>query len=285
MINPEVLMDSFYNQRAANWARETVMKMDDGEAQEFVTHVTRSVLLEDMANNKRTIDGHIMEIQKSLLRDAERVVSKGVFTPVDIVAEISKAFGSDPFARDKSGRFSTVESRVRVNRAQQPLKRGDEQAQGIHSAKKLAAATGTRSGKLTPVERSAYQQQYLQLADAMDRSIEGGGNGVTAILQDKTTGRRSTAHFTSLSKPSDLKGWNPGRQDLVAVRTSENGSPAGQASFNLVSSLAGERSANGAQGATQGIESGGSAFAQRWTDASGDTAGTNDRTYRRIEAG
>jgi hypothetical protein len=110
MMGAEVLMDRFYNERAAAWARDLVMKMDEGEAQEFVKHVTRAVLLEDIANNQRTIDAHVMEIQKSLLYAADRVVSKGRLSPVDVVVDVSKAF--DPNRpRDAHGQFSRTESR------------------------------------------------------------------------------------------------------------------------------------------------------------------------------
>lgn len=266
-------MDQFYNERAATWARDLVMKMDDGEAQEFVTHVTRSVLLEDISNNRRTLDSRVMQVQKSLLADAERVVSKGVLSPVDVVMEISKALGTDPYARDTQGRFSSQESRVRTNRATRPLPKTVERQRGIESAKKVAAASGMRSTKLSPRERSAYQQQYEQLADAMDNAVNSGFSGVKAILEDKTTGRRSTISLTSMSQlleQGNGVNWNPARQNLVAVTGST--APPTQPTFDLVSGLG-----------TKGKQT--SQFAQRWTNASEDTPGTNDRTYRRVEAG
>lgn len=274
---------SQYNERAAAWATDLVMKMDDGEAQEFVTHVTYAVLQDDIAGNRRTINAKVMEIQKGLLRDAERVISKGVLSPVDVITEIAKAWDEHDTKRDRHGRFATVESRVRSNRAIKPLPKAGERVRGIPSAKGLATASGSKArAKLTPAERSAYQQQYMALAEAMDRASTG-GQGVIAILQNKKTGNREAAHITSLNK---ITAWNPASQDLVAVQEPRpDGSPAGRASFDLVSSLGGP-TARATQGAVQGVERGGSSFADRWTDAGGDQAGsTTASTYRRIEAG
>lgn len=280
-------MSELFNREAAAKAYDVVMSMDDDTAEVFVKCVTHGLLIDDLNANRRTVNGLVTRIHKSIVADLERVVSK---TAVDerLVAEvISKAVDWDEthVKRDKGGRFSTVESRVRTDKTKRKMPKSRERATGIPSAKGLAkeSRSYSRRDKLTPADRAGYQQQYLQLADAMDRMATSGGSNLRMVLEDKTTGRRSEAPVKNLDH---IQGWNPAKQNLVATRFERPGTGAGTATFDVVSALGGGASAsNAAQGAVQGVQSGGSAFAERWTDASNDPVGTNARTYRRIQAG
>lgn len=278
-------MDEFYNERAARWARDVVMKLDDDEVQPFVTQVVHGVLHEHIAKNRRTVDRRIATVQKNLLGAAERSTAKGTLIPV--IAEVSKAqWDENRVKRDQGGKFARVESRIRTNKTQPAMRKRTERNSGIPSARGLATATGTskQSGKLTREQRSAYQQQYLAIADALDVATERGAKGIDVVLQDKRTGRRHTAK--DVSNLNNVNWWNPGTHDAISVRYDAPGGGAGAASFDLVSALGGSRSAAGnTERAVNAVDRGGAAFASQWTDASGDTLGTNDRTYRRIEAG
>jgi hypothetical protein len=272
MMDAEVDME--LNTRAAAWAYDLVMKMDDITARSFVTHVTYGMLHADLEGNRRTVDGLITRIHKRLADADPRA------------ARIAKAFGDDEYTRDSRGRFSTVEARVRTDRTKRALPKAKERDQGIQSAAFVARRSGTfkKTDKLSSKERSAYQQQYSAIADAMDRMVTSGGRNPQAVVQDRATGRQALATFEGGS-PDSIKGWNPKRQDVVAVRYERPGSLAANASFDVVSTLAGPRAGQAAGRATQGVQRGGSAFAEQWNDASSDTTGTNARTYRRIEAG
>lgn len=271
-------MDQFFNRDAAAWAYDLVMKMDDDAVQPFVTAVTHDLLMQDLTGNARSVNGLVTSIHASLLADAERAGIRGA------VEVIAKAFGDDQFSRDSHGRFATTESRVRVDRTARALPKSRERKLGVPSAKGLAAASGSyREGhKLSREERGAYQQQYMVLADKMDEMVTAGGKDMRLVLQDKSTGRRSEAHVRNLNK---IEGWNPKRQDLVAVRYDRPGTATGNASFDVVSALGSAGAGRAVQGGLEGAQRGGSAFADRWTDASRDTTGTNARTYRRIQAG
>lgn len=262
------------NTRAAAWAYDLVMKMDDASAQSFITNVAYGMLHEDLAGNRRTVDGLVQRIHKRLASADPRLVP------------IVKAFGDDEYTRDKSGRFSTVESRVRTDRTKRAMPKAKERDQGIQSAAFVARRSGTyrKTDRLSSKERSAYQQQYGALADAMDRMVTSGGRNPQAVVQDRSTGRQALATIEGGS-PDSIKGWNPKRQDVVAIRYERPGSMAGNASFDVVSTLAGGTAGRGAQRGVQGVQRGGSAFADQWNDASNDPTGTNARTYRRIEAG
>lgn len=262
------------NTRAAAWAYDLVMKMDDITARSFVTHVTYGMLHSDLEGNRRTVDGLITRIHKRL-SDADPRAAK-----------IAKAFGDDEYTRDARGRFSTVEARVRTDRTKRAMPKAKERDQGIQSAAFVARRSGTykKTEKLTGSERSAYQQQYAAIADAMDRMVTSGGRNPQAVVQDRATGRQALATFEG-GTPDSIRGWNPKRQDVVAVRYERPGSLAANASFDVVSTLAGPRAGQAAGRATQGVQRGGSAFAEQWNDASNDATGTNARTYRRIEAG
>jgi hypothetical protein len=272
MMDAEVDME--LNTRAAAWAYDLVMKMDDATADSFITHVTYGMLHADLEGNRRTVDGLISRIHKRLSDADPRA------------AQIVKAFGEDDYTRDARGRFSTVEARVRTDRTKRAMPKAKEREQGIQSAAFVARRSGTfrKTDKLSSKERAAYQQQYAAIADAMDRMVTSGGRNPVAVVQDRSTGRQALATFEG-GAPDSIKGWNPKRQDVVAVRYERPGSLAANASFDVVSTLAGPRAGQAAGRATQGVQRGGSAFAEQWNDASNDTTGTNARTYRRIEAG
>jgi len=290
MMGAEVLMDRFYNERAAAWARDLVMKMDDGTAREFVTHVTREVLLADIKANQRVVNARVTEINKSLLRDMDRMVSKGVTAPAQVVAEVSKAWEESGVKRDRGGRFATVEQRVRsVRDARLVMDKQKTEAYGIPAPGKLATngVPKNERGRHHRIQMSnhdlaAYQQQFLQLAEAMDTATAHGGAGVTAILQDRRTGRRHVVNVEG--DPAEMKGWDPGRADLVTTRIQgPKGEPGERATFDLISSLSRSDAAGAA--AQRGV-AGFGGFADRWNTPGEDEAwNTNAGTYRRIGAG
>jgi hypothetical protein len=275
-------MDKFFNQDAATWAYETVMKMDDASAREFITHVTYQALQADIAGNRRAVDRRIAQVHDEVSKAAARVVAKGELSPALVAEQVSKAFGDDEFNRDKRGRFASVESRVRTDRTKAPLTKVAEKAQGIPSAKKVTQESGFTGHKLSAQERSAYQQQYTQLLDFLDKHASSGGANPQMVLQDRSTGRQ---RMVNVSNDAPHKGWNPARQDLVAVRGTLPDSPAAHASFDLVSSLAGPGAGNAAADGVERTDRSMPLFAERWTDASGDAPGSTDRAYRRIAAG
>lgn len=282
-------MDEFYNERAARWVRDTVMKMDDDAVGPFVTMVAHGLLHEHIRDNRRTLDRRVAEIQKNLVTVAKRSPSGGVLVPV--IEQVSKQYSrweqENKPKRDKSGRFAKVESRVRTNMSKPAMKKPQERQAGIPSAKGLATATGSvrSSRKLTDQQRSAYQQQYQQIADRLDEATSRGATSIDVVLQDKRTGRRNVR--TGINNLDWVDWWNPGTHDAVAVRYDAPGTDAGSATFDLVSALGGssQTASRVAQGVSALDDQGASSFQRQWNDASRDTPGTNDRTYRRIAAG
>jgi len=265
-------MDQHFNREAAARAYDVVMKMDDATAEMFVRCVAHDLLVEDLTNNARVVSSLSTRIHKSIVDDLDRMVSKSAVDERLVVDVVSKALGDDKYNRDKSGRFATVESRVRTDRTKRKMPKSRERAQGIPSAKGLARESRSynRKDKLSSTDRSAYQQQYLQLAEAMDAMTRRDGSNLRAILENKSTGRQSEIKVSSLDH---ITGWNPATHNLVATRFDEprdaTRTERAAASFDTVSALGSK----------------GSAFEQRWNDASKDPVGTNARTYRRIEAG
>lgn len=282
-------MDEFYNERAARWVRETVMKMDDDAVKPFVTMVAHGLLHEHIQGNRRTLDRRVAEIQKNLMTVAKRSPSGGVLVPV--IEQVSKnQWDENKVKRDKGGQFSRTESRVRTNQNSPAMRKKEERAAGVPSAKGLATATGSvrASQKLTPQQRSAYQQQYQQIADRLDEATSRGATSIDVVLQDKRTGRRNTR--SGINNLDWVDWWNPGTHDAVSVRYNAPGTDAGAATFDLVSALGGsnQAAARASEGVSNLDERGGrgaSSFQRQWNDSSRDTPGTNDRTYRRIAAG
>lgn len=283
-------MDDFYNARAARWVRDLVMKMDDDEVRPFVTMVTHGLLHEHIEKNQRTVNRRVAQIQKNLATVAKRSSSGGVLVPV--IEQVSKStqWDENKVKRDKGGQFSRTESRVRTSGTKPEMKKKQERQAGIPSARGLAEATGTvkASRKLTPQQRSAYQQQYQQIADQLDAASSRGARGIDVTLQDKRTGRRHTR--SGIDNLDYVDWWNPGTHDAVSVGYSNPGTEAGAASFDLVSALGGSnRVAAGAERGVSNLDQrggrGASSFQRQWNDASRDAPGTNDRTYRRIAAG
>lgn len=253
-------MDPLFNLAAARWARDAVLRMDAEAVVPFVTQVTHQLLTEDIAANARTLARHTSEVHKALLIAAAR-------TGAD-VTEIAKAFGDDEYNRDARGRFATVESRVRTTGSAKPLSSAKAKAQGIPEV-----------SHLKPADRAAYHQQYAQLNQLLDYYTERGAKNPRIIAEHKATGLRREIPVGNGQLP-----WDPRTHDLRAVRADVPGTGAGNASFDLVSALAGPTAGRYTQA---GVQSGPAVgqFADRWSDSSQDVPGSNERTYRRIKSG
>lgn len=273
-------MNGVFNHDAAAWARDVVMKMDEAEAEMFVRAVVHEALHWDISANRRTLNRHIAEVNKSIETDLNTLVSKSAAPVRELVSAVSKALGSDPYNRNEKGQFWPTEQRVRTGAKVRPLKSSQARQRGIPDP---TNAYG-KPVKLTARQRADFQEQYLQLADAMDRFAATGVDNPHMILRDRITGRQRAVPIN----PKKLDdGWDPSRVDLVAVRgVGRGGTTLPDASFDLVSALGGSpRVGNAAARGASGLQQGLPTFTERWTDASGDTKGTNERTYRRIQAG
>lgn len=284
-VTSGVPVSKHFNDSAAQWAYETVMKMDDDEARMFITSVTFETLTDHIRDNKRTVVRKIAEIQDEMAQAAMRI------NPdlVDVIERVSKAMGDDPYKRDASGRFARTESRIRTSRGYKTMPKSAERKSGIPSAKGLAQAQGTagRSARLNRQERGAYQQQYLAIADALNHATEIGQDRIQVVLQNKHDGRQSVVNVDGSNfgpGGNKMQWWNPALQDAVAVRHENTGRAA---TYDLVSALGGS---NETAARTAGaLQTGGrpvNTFADRWTDASQDQRGSSTAgTYRRIQAG
>lgn len=62
-------MDDFFNHDVAEWISKSVSRMDDDEAEMFTRFFVYEVHKQDIENNRRTIDRHVEEVQKSILAD------------------------------------------------------------------------------------------------------------------------------------------------------------------------------------------------------------------------
>lgn len=288
--------DAFFNEKVANITFDLIMAMDPDEGVEFAKRLVYDVLQSDIEANRKTLDRHTSEVAKRMINGAAAGVRRGNI-PLSVYGEIKKSL--EPIAksewdesgikRDRGGRFSTVESRVRTGAGGKPLNRRSERNSGIPSAKELSGKNRDIPGshKLSASERANYQRQYQQLVDLMSRYTDQGVDDPRMVLEHKQTGARVTM---SAAKDGKIgQGWNPSVYNLVGVRgTAGASSAAGLGTFDLVSALGGD-GASAARGARSGVDAvqgvGSSDFANQWTNADGDTPGTNDRTYRRIKTG
>lgn len=291
--------DEFFNHRAAQQAYDMVMAMDDDTAVEFAKNLSYELLHEDIRNNRRTLDRHTRDVSKRMLNGAAAGVRRGMIDmevyeelskQLSPVLEVSKAdWDEAEVKRDKGGRFSKVESRIRTGNGGKPMSKKTERQMGIPSAKKNAAASAKLPGahKLSPAERANYQRQYLQLVDRLDAFTDKGVSNPTMVIRNKQDGALLEMGAVQDGVPG--RGWNPSTHDLVQVR-GDRGGRGQNPDFDLVSALGSrERGVQRMDAAGDRIDSiagdGNNTFASRWNDASGDTPGTNERTYRRVAAG
>lgn len=288
--------DSFFNHRVAKQAHDMVMAMDPDDAVQFALHVSYGLLQDDIANNRRTIDRHVQDVSKQVLNAAASAVRRGRID-MSVYDEVAKSlepvikndWDENSVKRDKGGQFSRTEqrggssrseTRVRTNNAHRPMTKKEERKRGIPSAKELSGERAGVSGshKLSPQERSAYQQQYLQIVDTLDRYASAGvdSEDVRMVVRDKRNGAERT-------RPVIVNGvvagnWNPSLETVEAIGTRADrpgmsgGQRAQMAGFDTVNAI----SRTGPQAST---------FADKWNDPSRDTPGTNERTYRRVQAG
>lgn len=115
-----------FNQRAAAWAYDLVMKMDSDEAEVLVPMVMSDVFYQDIHNNKRAVNGLIGRIHKNISDDLSKLVSKGMVSGDDagdvltaglgqLLVRDDEAFELEEVAkyeynRDKEGQFASVDT-------------------------------------------------------------------------------------------------------------------------------------------------------------------------------
>lgn len=122
-----------FNEKAAKWAHDLVMKMDPAEAEVLVPMVMSDVWNNDVRSNKRVINGLVARIHKSMLDVSESLVSKGMmdkegvaevigdslqsmlvsdYEPLVDIAKYNKEWGY----RDSSGKFSSIDELSGIGR-------------------------------------------------------------------------------------------------------------------------------------------------------------------------
>ena len=62
-------MDDFFNHDIAEWISKSISRMDDDEAEMFTRFFVYEVHKQDIENNRRTLDRHVEDVQKSILAD------------------------------------------------------------------------------------------------------------------------------------------------------------------------------------------------------------------------
>ena len=141
----------------------------DEEAALYARIVVGAALQRDMNDHREVIQRRIDTVvakqmdavRKSVVRTvvAKNAAGEDPSALLDAVDLVSKASGDDLFTRDARGRFSTVESRRRINYHTRAgmLPRDHARAMGIPTAKDLKA--------LKQQDAAAYQQAYAQVSD------------------------------------------------------------------------------------------------------------------------
>lgn len=144
---------------AKTW--DLISKMDSDEAEMFVRFVAYDTLMEDIENNRRTIDRAVSEITQEIRKDLERVEDERTRSFAEAV---SKAWGTNyeekyhrPQNRDKSGRWSVTISREKNNvKNKKPKGAGDVRVGDFN----LTSALHT-----TGEEMNEFQRRWQQRSD------------------------------------------------------------------------------------------------------------------------
>jgi hypothetical protein len=71
-------MDDFFNHEVAQWITKSMSGMDPDEAQMFAQFFVYEVHKQDIENNRRTLDRHVEEVQKSLMDDLQPALREEV---------------------------------------------------------------------------------------------------------------------------------------------------------------------------------------------------------------
>ena len=116
-------MDDFFNQDVHDWIYGSMSRMDNDEAEMFGRFFVYEVHKQDIENNRRTLDRHIEDVQKSILDDlhpevrelvTKALVSKDAWNPATNWEEEHHR----PQPRDESGRWSRIS--VNIERGKKP---------------------------------------------------------------------------------------------------------------------------------------------------------------------
>jgi hypothetical protein len=100
-------MDNFFNHDVAEWISKSVSRMDDDEAEMFTLFTVYEVHKQDIENNRRTLDRHVEEIQKSILADLQPETRELVAKALDKDIPFDNKWGK-PQPRDQKGKFTRI---------------------------------------------------------------------------------------------------------------------------------------------------------------------------------
>lgn len=291
-----------FNDRAAQWAYETVMKMEPDQAVEFVRHATYTLLHDDIAANRRTIDRKIAEINKRLssgLADAD-LDDETFLHGVEIVSKAG--WGGDKWNRNPDGKFAPQDTlgrrgawdnaprRVRRGQGNQPMDSTSARYQhNIPGARVYNPTSARGRGKhgarqaLSSDLTAQYQQQYSDVAGMIDDFLSAGSATATVRVQNRRTGR---VHDQQVGRDWDGSPmWDPSIEDAVSV--SGDQSEAERAAFDFIGAIGGGATAGavGAQAMRGAEQASNNEFADQWHAAGNEQGSSTASTYRRVEAG
>lgn len=100
-------MDNFFNHDVADWLYNSVSKMDHDEAEMFTLFTMYEVHKSDIENNRRTLNRHVEEVQKSILADLHPEVRELVVKALDKDIPYDNRWGT-PQPRDGSGKWTRI---------------------------------------------------------------------------------------------------------------------------------------------------------------------------------
>lgn len=127
-------MDKFFNHDVAEWITKSVSRMDDDEAEMFTLFTVYEVHKQDIENNRRTLDRHIAEVQKSILDDLHPEIREMVTKAWDPDTPFEELRGI-PQPRDKRGRWSKFSINIERGKNTQPLRAVNYREDKITSGK------------------------------------------------------------------------------------------------------------------------------------------------------
>ena len=144
-------MDDF-NHEVASWLYNSVSKMDHDEAEMFSLFTMYEVHKELIDTNRRTLDRHVEEVQKSILADLHPEIREMVAKAFDPDTNFEEKYGK-PQPRDKGGRWSKITiERGKGSVAMKPVNYRDDKIKLVRNAGRgeidlsSALVTGEKEG-------------------------------------------------------------------------------------------------------------------------------------------
>lgn len=280
-----------FNQQAAKWAYDLVMKMDEDTAAVFTEIVVAEVLEDTIAKNERTLQRHLNEVvakridrlKKATLRAA---VSKGadvigISQALDLISkktpyEYGYQFSESDFNRDpESGRFRTK------------IKHNPKTFKQIHG-KQAAAMHIPKHPKV--VDNSAahaqFQDEYQQLAMFLGAVAQSGGEDQDVMLHLRHKGTGQTYTTLNHGTRPDPERWDPTTEELIGATAKPVGLTYGGAAFGLTSALGAQHQTGmNAAGLANSIHSQLPKFSDDWMKPNEDLKNSNAQLYNRMQAG